>query len=303
MTPPNLAIVLGLATTSLAALQVPAPAPATGLVLVDVVVERGNNVVLGLSRNDFEVASDSGPRPIEFFSAGDEPVTVALLVDVTVSTRAGRVFGAGTPSALDRGSETLLEAFAAGLGPSDRALVGAIAGRVVLSRRFTADKDELLAAARDVLAVPGVDTFGPSPIWDASDAVVTVLAREPGRRALVVWTDGMATGNVRSVKDAAARATAAGVSVHILAAGGDDVPLRAVSPRVALEWIAGETGGVYAIDRGGNPKPVLARIFNGLRHAYTLGFAGDRDGKPHRLVVRVKKGGLKVRVRKWYLGS
>jgi hypothetical protein len=213
----------------------------------------------------------------------------------------GRLFGTLELGQLDKRMDVLLGAFIGLLAPGDRGLVGAIASRVVLGRRFTSDKNELAAAARETLALPGVDTFGPSPIWDAVDAVVTILAREPGRRALVVRTDGMATGNLLSVKDAARRAAAAGVSVNILAVG-EDGGGRGASPRTALEWIAGETGGAFAVERGGNLKPQLIQMLNGLRYTYTLGFAGEQDGKPHSVEVRLRKSGLRLRFRKSYGG-
>jgi Ca-activated chloride channel family protein len=299
------ALVAGLAGLSLGAAQPRPTAPSPDLTLVDVVVERGDGRVPNLSAKDFEVTSDGQPRRIEYFSQDERPLTVVLLVDVTVSawvdnSEAFQIVNSVVLGVRDKRVERLIDAFTGLLAPGDRGLVGGIAGRVVLGRRFTSDKAELAATARETLGVPGVETFGPSPIWDSIDAVVAILAREPGRRALIVRTDGMATGNLLSVKDAAARARAAGVSVNMLAAGEED-KMRGISPRNALEWIAGETGGSFVLDRG-NPKPQLIQMFSGLRYAYTLGFAGDRDGKPHALEVRLKKSGPRLRFRKSYGG-
>ena len=48
----------------------------------------------------------------------------------------------------------------------------------------------------------------------------------------------------------------------------------------------------------------FTRVANELHSQYVLGFSPElRDGKVHKLEVRVKKGGMNARARKTYLAA
>jgi hypothetical protein len=134
-----------------------------------------------------------------------------------------------------------------------------------------------------VFALPPADWLGPSPIWDVLVDLVEVLSSEPGPRAIVLVTDGLATGNARTAAhvEAAARAAAVGISVvfeeTIVTLSPMTTMAEAIGrdPAVPLERIATATGGRFFRLRGivtpgqpcvtRDPSPLLARALGHMR--------------------------------------
>ncbi len=170
----------------------------------------------------------------------------------------------------------------------------------------------------------------PSPIWDAIDAIVKVLADTPGPRVLLLMSDGRSTGNTLSRDDAARRAIAGGVSISVVSEGGEwlipqfgDAPDRARSD-ASLRWLADTTGGMFLedgtarrtlkpqmnafayvrelVNTPSKPAPLVTAIMSALRKRYRVGFAGATDGRVHALEVRVKRQGVTVLAPKSYVG-
>jgi VWFA-related protein len=276
------------------------PAP---LVLLDVGVEdTDGRAVTGLTRDDFEIIAGGATRPIESFAAGQErPLSLVLLVDVTVSMEATTKL-----SVLRTGVEKW---FVDKLAPRDRVQVGSVARRTSIGPAFSGSPKALLAAVRQAFDPREEDTLGPSPIWDGIDLAVAALAKAEGRRAVVLVTDGRATGNRLSPEAATVRAMAESVAVSVV---GEDWEMTIrqdantgvrVRPGVALERIASATGGLYLPDHTNPsaPGPILERLLADLHARYTLGFTPPvRDGKLHELDVRVRRPGLKLRTRRQY---
>lgn len=114
-----------------------------------------------------------------------------------------------------------------------------------------------------------------SRIWDAVDLGVSALESEAGRRAIVLLTDGEASGNRLGVADVIRHARASNVAVSVIGSGGwvlsMDLPTRGPTPRSALEALTSETGGMLVFDAGGdkfrrrNPGQFFERIVEALR--------------------------------------
>ena len=169
-------------------------------------------------------------------------------------------------------------------------------GRSQSARSLAGNAKELLPVIRKALDPREEDTFGPSPIWDAVAAAVETLAKAEGRRAVLLVTDGRATGNRLSPEEAAALAIAAGVVVSVV---GKDWEMTIqqdattgvrVRPGVALERIASITGGLYLRDRRmpAAPGPILDRLLADLHGRYTLGFTPP---DPRRQAPRARRPG------------
>jgi VWFA-related protein len=73
-------------------------------------------------------------------------------------------------------------------------------------------------------------------------------------------------------------------------------------PDAGLPAIAEETGGGYfELQRAGDLAGTFARVADELHRQYLIGFEPQKlDDKMHKLEVRVKKAGAKVRARKEY---
>jgi VWFA-related protein len=300
----RLAFVLGIAI-ALASVHGLLARQAQGLVFVDVAVEQADGKLeTGLGQDAFEIVAGGASRPVQFFAAGNRGLALVLLIDVSVSMKTGAM----EPGELKEAAE---KSFVNRLASIDRALIGSIARELFLSPKFTSDRRQLRTALRIATDPEEASRFGPSPVWDAAYAGITALSTADGRRALVLMTDGRATGNRRGPEELAALAVGANVSINSVGmdtelmfsqGGGDAVRVR---PGVTQRWLATVTGGQYLPVSERMPAgPILERILADLRGSYTLGFEPPiRDGSLQKLEVRVKPGGLKVRARTVYVSK
>ena len=165
--------------------------------------------------------------------------------------------------------------------------------RVAGDRGGVLEKSRRPIRARVVLAARDADRIGPSPLWDGVQTAVEALELEWRRRAIVMVTDGRATGNVHGMAYVMGHAIAASVSINIVAVPtgmflpqGGTAAAR-VRPSAWLEEMAGATGGAYAeIGSVGDVAPYLVRSISRLHQVYVLGFppvvsGGCRTGSPY----------------------
>jgi VWFA-related protein len=275
-------------------------------VVLDVAVEtEDGRPVTGLTQADFRVLASGAEQPIELFAAGTErPLSLVLLFDVSSSM----------DSVLERSvlRKAVERHVVERLQPSDRVHVGSFARTIAIGPGIAGDARALGAAVRKALDPRREETLGPSPIWDAVDAAVTVLNGAPGRRGVLLITDGRATGNRLSTEEAGRRAVAAAVTISVI---GEDreLVLRQdestgvrIRPGAALEWLAKVTGGLYQREAAypAAPGPPLERAIAELRARYTLGFTpAVRDGKAHDVSIRLNRPNIKLRFRQALIGN
>jgi hypothetical protein len=190
-------------------------------------------------------------------------LTTILLLDVTASV--SRV-----PMMLEPRYVQVFNTFLNGLRPGDLAGVGVIARGVQMSA-VTADRRALSSEAKSLLQVSDVERLGPSPIWDALDGAVTALASAGGRRAVVLFSDGKSSGNVRGLQEVVTHAQEAGVSISVVVEGESSPGggQAGLDPADLIGTIVKATGGRIAIDRPANPRdrnpaPMIAQMLDDL---------------------------------------
>lgn len=139
------------------------------------VVDRHGRLVPGLGREDFEVYDNGVRQDIAVFANEVQPITVVMLLDRSVSVR--KHF-----ELVRRAAETFVDE----LGPDDKARIGSFSSEVRIDPEgFTSSRRELVRILRDEL-----QEAGPTPLWNATAAAMTALAHEPGRRVVLLFTDG-----------------------------------------------------------------------------------------------------------------
>ncbi len=182
-------------------------------------------------------------------SAKPAPLSVILLLDVSASVDFRSL-------ELPRDVSASIDGDLLGrLAPEDRFGAGVFGNTMKFSGFLPGDRKARATAIRALLKDRSVGLNGPSRIWDAVDAAVSVLETQAGRRAIVLLTDGCGSGNRLSLAGAIAHAKTSDVAVSIIGSGGWVVPAtRAVdhTPRSALEKLASETGGVLVTDQVGD---------------------------------------------------
>ena len=272
------------------------------------VTDRDGRLVTTLTRDDFEVRDDGKPQPITLFDNTPQPIRLIVMLDVSGS------MGGNLPL-LRAAAEQLFTRLQAG----DLARVGAFGREIVISPSFTRDPGELRAALPESVA-----GNAPTPLWRAIDEALDAFGNESGeRRVILVLSDGKDSGPIgfrqRFVSQAEVIDRARDRDVMVYAIGlrsrsarpapppigpGDlQAMLAADLPDPGLARVAQNTGGGYTEIRFGQDLgAAFARVADELHGQYLIGFAPlHRDGKAHKLDVRVAQRGLAPRARKSYV--
>ena len=186
-----------------------------------------------------------------------------------------------------------------------------------------------------------LQSAGPTPLWNAVDRGIDKLLLEPGRRAILVFTDGVDmpldfSSKGKSLKDVMKRAEERDVMVYAVGLagqngmsgfgggardhggrGGGQNPFGGLGgpgrgapsgqqlegPDEGLSKIAAATGGGYfELTSARDLTATFERVAEELHHQYALGFEPRKlDGKMHEVGVRLSRTDLSARARKRYL--
>lgn len=253
------------------------------------VVDHDGHLVTDLTRDEFEVRDNGKPVTLSVFSADPVPITLGLMLDTSGSMEAN------LPLVIPAAAQ-LIDA----LGPDDRARIGAFGARTITSPSFTDDHSALERFLRTRL-----QAGGETPLWNAVDIMMVYLKDVPGRRVVLVFTDGYDTTTLQhGFESVQRRADTEDVMIYAIGCwggpGSDDD-----RPDGHLRQLAEHTGGGYVEltwHQASALGPAFSHIADELHHQYVLGFVPARlDGKSHELQIRTRRPGLTVRGRKSYV--
>jgi Ca-activated chloride channel homolog len=285
-------LLVAMAAAGLGARQQP-PAFRTSVQTVVIhatVKDAGGRLVPDLGREHFQVLDNGKPAEIATFSNEIQPLTVALLLDMSASMNPG----------LLRVRDSTLH-FIQALLPHDRVRIGTFGAEIAISPILTGDKAVLSRIAREELW-PG----GGTPLWNALHAGMESLQAETGRRVVLVLTDGMDSGSLGEWKgnfgEVRRRARADGFMLYAIGMEGvfhDTDRLR------EFNRLVDETGGGrFEASRDDDLAATFARVADELRHQYLIGFVPQLlDGREHRIEVRLTRSGLQARARTSYVAA
>ena len=236
-----------------------------------------------LDRGDFKLLDNGEPAQIGAFENRTAGVSVVLVLDTTGS------MSAALP-ALKSSALRLID----DLRPVDTVAVYSFNESVSELQPFTRNKD---LAKRAVLRTRASGNTG---LHDALVRVTRDLSSRPGKKAIVVFTDGADNASALTSEVVIRRAKTEDVAVYTIA-HGDALKNRELTAQ--LETIAKATGGLaFAINDPTEIRAVFEHISQDLLHGYLLAFqpAADenhewrslqivlRDGKPRK--VRAREG-------------
>ncbi|HEY3121191.1 MAG TPA: VWA domain-containing protein [Vicinamibacteria bacterium] len=283
----------------LAAAQSPPPTPPplrleVGVEVVSitaVVHDRAGRFVSGLGPADIEVYEDGVRQKVSHFqevsdpSAEKIPLSIVLVLDASGSMRPRMPF-------LQEAALTFVHK----LEEVDRALVVDFNSGVRGSKEFTGDVSRLEQF------VESLQAWGGTSLYDAVHYALQRVRDQPGRKALIVFSDGADTTSSMSEDEVIDYARSVEATTYAIGFRGDS-GLFARGPRGFLRKIARETGGSFFFpERLGD----LIRIFEGvsdeLHHHYLLAYAPARpaDGTWRAIEVRLRRKETEIRVRKGY---
>jgi len=259
-------------------------------------------VVGGLEREDFSVSVNGEPQQIAVFERQtDRPLSVALLFDASPSVAKESRFereaaGRFVRSLLGRGAH-----------PQDRIAVYKFSAWIDQIAGFTD------SVARLEKALQSVQTESGTSVYDAVYLAAQDLQRRPGRRVLVLVTDGGDTtsvGGFHKAMEEAQRADAVVYSIIVVPITNDAG--RNLGGENALKTLSASTGGVaFPQHTFGQPAPDMEDAFRqierDLRTQYLIGFypRGVARGPERfqRLDLRVRRPDLRVLARTGYFSG
>jgi VWFA-related protein len=247
------------------------------LVHVDAEVAAPDGRILsGFAKEDFRVFDEGKEQPVLHFSAGDEPLDLILLFDVSGSMRPK------VQEVAAAAREGMQE-----LRPGDRVAVMVFNNHTRLLARFTEDLDEVQRSIQqEVLAVPfGGGTFIQNAVSDAARRLMR-QPRTERRRAVLIITDdyGQRTRRestvVRELWEADALLTGLIVrskAVQTVRTLGTIMNPYLIGLQAGVRGIADKTGGdfILAAEPGTGFQDAMRRI----RTRYSLYYAMP-EGKP-----------------------
>jgi len=253
--------------------------------LVALAAGRDGTPVRGLGPEDFRVVLGGRDLPIQRFrEAREVPLTLGLLVDSSASMR----------PVMDQTREAAGRFLDRTLAPGDRAFLVDVDTRPRLAHGLTEDP-RALAAAFD-----SFEADGDTALYDSLAFGALELLRLPGRRALVVLSDGEDSASYLGLHRCLDLAKAAGIPVYVISVGGLSEGSTHPDDNLRLGAFARETGGrLYAVTSTEEVDRAYDQIERELRSQYVLAVATDRRLDRDELAgleVRARSRGVTVRV-------
>lgn len=256
------------------------------LVEVYATVFEHGRAVNGLKQEQFEVRDDGKPQPIRVFEANDKALSCVLLLDTTGS----------------------MHSYLPELRNAARDFIGALRSEDAVGiYTFSNQLEELQAPTTDHAlarkALIRLRAGGRTALFDSVSSLARQLAIRPGKKALVLLTDGGDNASVLDRRSAAAAAKKRGIPVFAVAEGE---ALQDASASGLLRELSETTGGhLYRAHSAKDMQGVLQAIAQDLQFGYLLAFPVPNEERMvawHDLQVVVKDTPkpLQVRARTGY---
>ncbi|HYS53130.1 MAG TPA: VWA domain-containing protein [Thermoanaerobaculia bacterium] len=262
---------------------------------VDVTLQQVPLSVVGSDRpprlEELTLLDDGKPRKIEaLVPASDQPLHVILLIDYSESMIEEMPV---VKAAAKQFAQALLR-------PTDRIAVVGFNQTLFWLSPFTNDFN---AAAR---AVDSVKPGGETHLYDSAIEMLYELQKQSGRRALVIFTDGVDQGSTFKLDHLIHYSRYAGVPLYpiiknrmlmkLMRFGIGQLQAR------KLASVARDTGATYSIiQKESELPPVYGRLAQELRQQYQLDFYSDASAADtwHSLLI-ASRTGQQLRIPKGY---
>lgn len=261
----------------------------TDLVILNVtVVDASGKFVHGLRSGDFKLLVDGKEQRITNLTSEETPFAAAVLLDTSGSMEQRMMLAR---SAAVRFLEELRE--------DDMAAV----------YRFDSEVEQVqdYSSSRDLGDFAfGMRAKGMTALNDAIlRAAIDLRQRGENRRAIVVLSDGADNKSAATANKAMETALAANATIYAVdMSSTEGATSRNQQSAAALRDFAAKTGGRYVATPGGPVmREAFTQIAEELSNQYTLTYTppdSARDGKWHKLEVRLSRPELTVRTRKGY---
>jgi len=221
------------------------------------VMDRDGRYIPNLQKENFRIWEDGVEQQVAFFSSVDKPFAVVLMLDTSPSTQ----------FRLEDIQDAAFE-FVTQLRPDDKVMVVSFNNDIKVLSEFTTDRNKLQRA------IQRAHTDDGTRLYDAVDMVMNqYLSRLPGRKAIVLFTDGVDTTSRRATYqttvmdaqelDALIYPVQYNTAGDVISMGGGGIP-----PSIRMDDVFGQIiGGIF----GGG-------VYRGQRRGGGVGGPGGRRG-------------------------
>jgi Ca-activated chloride channel family protein len=294
-------LVLCAVSAELIARQAPQrPSFSSGVEVVSLnvtVVDAAGRYATDLESGDFQVFEDGAKQDLVFFSKGNSPIALSVLLDTSASME----------SRLSTAQEAAI-GFARKLRPQDLAEIIDFDSRVITLQAFTNNVASLERAIRKTSA--GGSTSMYNAVYIALKdlkKVVAPSADEIRRQAIVVLSDGEDTSSLlpfEEVLDLAKRSDTAIYSIGLRSEDEGNGSKGFKEAEFVLRQFSQETGGrAFFPSQIGDLANVYGQIADEISSQYVVGYTSKnarRDGTWRRIAVRVNRPALSARTKQGY---
>jgi len=251
--------------------------------IIATVMDGSGHFVTGLPRSAFHIEEDGRAQAISHFGAEDVPLELIVACDVS---------GSMTP-AMPR-LKAAVKAFLADVPVRDQvSLLGFNDSIFALTRRA-------IDPAERIRAVDRLAPWGATALYDVILKGVDMLGKQPGRRAMIVFSDGEDQGSHASITDVERRLQASDVTLYMIGQGRG-VEVEAL--KSVMQRLVEPTGGrALSTDNIDQLHAAFSDLLEELSNQYLLGYESTnakRDEVFRKISVRVD-GQSRVRARQGY---
>ncbi len=255
------------------------------------VTDTRGKAITDLTVEDFELRIDGQPKPIGGLSHAETPVQMVMLFDNSDSIRSSRDFE----------KQAAMRFFKSVLRPVDQAAIYSVGTIFDLVQPLTNDVQKLVRTIENFDKPEGA-----TKLLDAMVHAAEYLRLSPGRKVLVIVSDGADTISDLTYDETLRRVLAADCQVYAVQTGiFESANLYDLMAVRRLETFSDRTGGaVYIPKNTSELDAAFAQISADLAQQYVLSYYPTNEGRDGRFRVinlRVKtRPNLRVRARRGY---
>ena len=255
------------------------------------VVDSKGFAITGLRLEDFELRIDGEVKAIGGLTRAETSVRLVMLFDNSGSLDMARDFE----------KQAAMRFFQTVMRPGDEAAIYSVETESYLAQPLTGN----VAVLQETISSFGRPQ-GATSLFDAIIESSRYLKPYPGRRVLVIVSDGIETMRESDFDSTLREALANDCQIFVVQTGlYDGANLRALAAERRMEQFAGQTGGaVYIPKTHFDVTAAFEQIAADLSQQYVLSYyPGDeaRDGRFRLIDLRVRaRKDVRVRARKGY---
>lgn len=253
------------------------------VVQVTAVVSDRGRFIKGLPQSAFRLFEDGVSQAITHFSSEGSPLELVIAVDVSESMT----------SAMPQ-LKTAVKKFLSALGPNDQVTLTAFNDNLfTLTRRETSPDQRLRAVDR-------LAPWGGTALYDVIVRGLQQLSKQPGRRVLVVFSDGDDRTSHATLHAVEQAVRASDATLFMVALGRG---VRNQTLKTGIEQLADLSGGrALFVERSDQLDEPFAEIIEELANQYLIGYESTNTKRDeawreitlelpgHRYSVRARQG-------------